>query len=71
MTLLYIDTTTANDFDTIVQFLRRNNIDIVERDKVRLFVKAELTHNQLMELRELPLEEFISYGTEPLLATNR
>ncbi len=67
MTRYFIDTSTANDFDAVVRFLHSKQIPIADRNKVKLVVSAELTDEQLEELRRLPLEEYVSCGKAPLL----
>ncbi len=66
MTRYYIDTSTPNDFDAVIRFLHSKQIPIGDRNKVKLVVSAELNEEQLEELRKLPLEETVSYGTAPL-----
>lgn len=66
MTRYYIDTSTYNDFDAVIRYLHSKSIPIDNRDKVKMVISAELTDEQLGELKALPLEEVLSYGTSPL-----
>lgn len=67
--LYYIDTSTPNDFDTVLRFLSEKRILIKYRDKVRRVISAELTPEQLEALCDLKLEDSIFYGTTPLLVS--
>lgn len=67
MTRYYIDTSTYNDFDSVIRYLKSKGIAIADRDKAKMVVSAELTPEQLDEVRKLPLEEVVSIGTSPLL----
>lgn len=66
MTQYYIDAMTPNDFDAIIRFLHSKNKKISGRNKVHLAMSAELSEEELEELRTLPLEEYVSVGDTPL-----
>jgi hypothetical protein len=67
MTKYYVDTTTYNDFDTVIRYLHAKKIPIIDRNKVKMMVSAELTLQQIEEIQALPLEETVSIGEKPLL----
>lgn len=65
--MVYIDTSSYNDYDKVVMFLHKNNIPIVSRDKVRMVVSAELTPEMLDRMeKECEFEDFVTTGTAPL-----
>ncbi len=66
MTKYYIDTTTHDDFDTVIRYLLEKKIPIIDRNKVKMLVSAELTVEQVREIQALPLEEMVSIGDTPL-----
>ena len=66
MTKYWIDTSTNNDFETVIRYLLARNIPFIDRDKMKLFVSANLNDEQIKEIRELPLEDDISIGTTAL-----
>jgi hypothetical protein len=63
---LCIDTCTYNDYDTVVRFLLEHGIPIKVRNKVKMFVVAEVPQELLPQLYALELEEIISTGDSPL-----
>lgn len=67
MTKYYVDTTTYEDFDTVIRYLHTKKIPIIDRNKVMMMVSAELTLEQVKEIQALPLEETVSIGEKPLL----
>lgn len=67
MKLYYVDTTTYEDFDAVIQYLHSQKIPIKDRNKVKMYVSAELTIAQVQEIQALPLNETVSIGEKPLL----
>jgi hypothetical protein len=64
--MYYIDVFSADDYDAVVRHLHGAGIAIKDRNKLKLFIAAELTEAQLEAIRELPLEEYPSIGTTAL-----
>ncbi len=65
--MVYIDTSTYNDYDKVIVFLSKNNIPIASCNKIQMVVSAELTSKMLDQMQnECDFEDFVTTGTESL-----
>jgi hypothetical protein len=65
--MLYIDTSTHDDYDKVVRYLLEKNVAILHRDKVLMVVAADVSTEFASEmLNSLPLSDFATFGETPL-----
>lgn len=65
--VLYIDTCSYNDYDTVVRFLLKHEVEILIRNKMKMIVSAEMSADLANQMRdESDFEETISIGEKPL-----
>ena len=63
----YIDAGSYDDYDRVVRFLLGKGVKIVERDKLKMLVAAELPANVESEMfGEVKFDEVVSIGAAPL-----
>lgn len=63
----YIDAGCYDDYDRVVRFLLDKGVKIIERDKMKMLVVAELPENVESEMtREVRFDEAVSIGEVPL-----
>jgi len=65
--MLYIDVCTYNDYDKVIKLLLENNIDIIERNKVKMIISAEISVSLLAKLLEAKaFEGIVFFGEDSL-----
>lgn len=65
--VLYVDTSSDNDFDNVVRFFHKHNIAITHRNKQGGVVGGEISEELLQQMdNEIQFEEMIHWGAEPL-----
>ncbi|MBI4708852.1 MAG: hypothetical protein HY764_01450 [Candidatus Portnoybacteria bacterium] len=64
---LYIDVCTYDDYDKVVRYLLEHEIHITDRNKMRMFVGAEISEEQTKRMiKEISPKETITFGPTPL-----
>jgi len=65
--MLYIDTCSLNDYDQVIRLFLQNNINIIERNKMKMVIAAEISLTLLAKLlEENDFKEVVSSGDKPL-----
>lgn len=58
----FIDLFNYNDYDRVVRFLHEKNIPIIQRDKLKMEIVADITPEIERAIYDLPFEEYASIG---------
>ncbi|MFA5230088.1 MAG: hypothetical protein WC422_01410 [Candidatus Paceibacterota bacterium] len=65
--LLYIDALSYEDYDKMVAFLLEHEVEMVDRNKVKMCVLAETTPELVKQMKkEVDFKDPISFGQKPL-----
>ena len=65
--MLYIDTCSYNDYDDVVRFLLKHSVPIIDRNKMKMIVVAEMSDELADQMQdETDFEDVVSIGKTPL-----
>ena len=63
----YIDCCSYDDYDRVVRFLLEKRVKIIERDKMKMLVVAELPKSMEDEMSDkIKFDEVVTVGESPL-----
>jgi hypothetical protein len=65
--MLYIDTSTYDDYDRVARYLIENKVPIVKRNKMAMVIGAEVSGAFVAKMiRDVKFDDIVTYGEELL-----
>ncbi len=65
--LLYIDSTSHNDYDKVIRYLHEHNVEITDRNKAKMVIAAKTSYELINQMQdEVNFDDALSVGTTPL-----